>query len=62
MSKGEKTEFERFSEATKHLLSVSKEELNRREAEWKKGRKRKRKASKKPTERAASRDSGGDSA
>jgi hypothetical protein len=32
----ESKEFERFSETTKRLLSISKEELNRREAEWKK--------------------------
>jgi hypothetical protein len=54
-----KTEFEKFSETTKRLLSVSKEELNRREAEWKKERKQKRKA-KKPTAPAVSRDSGGE--
>jgi hypothetical protein len=38
------SEFEKFSETTKRLLSVSKEELSRREAEWKKERKRKSKA------------------
>jgi hypothetical protein len=53
----EKTDYEKFSETTKRLLGVSKEELNRREAEWKKQRKQKRKA-KKPTGRGASRDSG----
>jgi hypothetical protein len=58
MSK-EKTEFEKFSATTKRLLSVSKEELNRRDAEWKEQRKKKRKP-KKPSGRGASRDSGGD--
>jgi hypothetical protein len=52
-----KSEYDRFSETTKHLLSISKEELKRREAEWKKQRKQKRKA-KKPSERGVSRDSG----
>ena len=55
----DKNEFEKFSETTKRLLSVSKEELNRREAEWKKQRVEQRK-SKKPSERGVSRDSGGD--
>ena len=45
-----KSEFENFSATTKRLVSVSKEEFNRREAEWKKQRekegKRKRKAAK----------------
>jgi len=31
-----KSEFQKFSEMTKRLLSVSKKEFNRREAEWKK--------------------------
>lgn len=55
----EKSEFAKFFDMTKCLLSVSKEEFNRREAEWKKARKHKRKASKKSSERGASRDSGG---
>jgi len=40
------TPFERFRDATKHVLSVSKEELARREAKWKKEKRRKRKKSK----------------
>lgn len=43
----EKSEFEKFSDLTTRLLSVSKEELNRREAEWKRQRKNKRKATNK---------------
>lgn len=42
----EKTEFERFSDTTKRLMSVSKEEFNRREAEWKKQREQRPKAKK----------------
>lgn len=56
---GKNPEFEKFSETTKRLLNVSKEELNRREADWKKEREKQRKA-KKPTGRGVSRDSGGD--
>jgi len=52
----EKSEFEKFSETTKRLVNVSKEEFNRREAEWKKQRKKK---SKKTSGRGVSRDSGG---
>ena len=56
-----KSEFEKFSDLTTRLLSVSKEELNRREEEWKKQRKqRPKRKSKNPSERGASRDSGGD--
>ena len=36
------TPYERFVAATKRVLSVSKEELARREIEWKKRRRRKR--------------------
>ena len=54
----EKTEFEKFSDTTKRLLSVSKEELSRREAEWKKQRAKQRKSNK-SSGRAASRDSDG---
>lgn len=54
----EKTEFEKFSDTTKRLLSVSKLELNRREVAWKEGRKRKRQMAKKSSGRAVSRDSG----
>ena len=52
--KKEKTDFEKFSEATKQLMSVPKSEIDRRHAEWEKQRERKRKAK---TLRRASRDS-----
>lgn len=53
-----KTEFEKFSDTTKRLMSVSKEEFNRREAKWKKQREKQRKV-KKTSGRGVSRDSGG---
>jgi hypothetical protein len=37
-----KLEFKRFDAATSKILSVSHEELQRREAQWKKQRKRKK--------------------
>lgn len=40
----EKTEYEKFSEATKRIMSVSKEEFQRREDEWRKQRELERKA------------------
>jgi hypothetical protein len=58
--KDDNTEFERFSKTTKRLMSVSKEEFHRREAEWKRARKHKRKASKKSRGGGVSRDSGDD--
>lgn len=54
-------EFDKFSDLTKRLIGVSKEEFNRREAEWKKERERQRK-SKKQISRGVSRDSGEDNA
>jgi hypothetical protein len=53
----EKTEFAKFSDLTTRLLSVSKEEISKREAEWKKARKHKRKAVRKTSESGVSRDS-----
>ena len=41
-----KTEFERFDNAMRQVLSVSKEELLKREAKWKKARERKKRAEK----------------
>ena len=42
--KREKTPYEKFVEATKRILSVSKKELDRREVEWRKKREEKRRA------------------
>ncbi|HET9184021.1 MAG TPA: hypothetical protein VFP59_17975 [Candidatus Angelobacter sp.] len=53
------SEFDRFSDLTKRLLAVPKKEIDRRHEEWKKEKDRSHKT-KKPTERGASRDSGGD--
>lgn len=53
--KNEKTEYERFTEATRQLLSVPKKEIDRRHEEWAKEKEKRRKAKK--TLRA-SRDSG----
>lgn len=50
----EKTEFEKFSEATKKIMSVSKEEFQRREAEWRKQRELERKAKKRRASRVSS--------
>ena len=55
----DKTEYEKFSKTTKRLMGVSKEEFNRREAEWKKQREKQRKL-KKTSGHDASRDSGDD--
>jgi len=41
-----KTEAERFDNAVRKIFSVSKEELLKREAKWKRERTRKRRASK----------------
>jgi hypothetical protein len=46
MSKEDKTEYERFSEATKHLMSVPKKEIDRRHEEWAKEKEKRRKAKK----------------
>lgn len=56
MSK-EKSEFDRFSNLTKRLLSVSKKELDKRHEEWAKEEHGRHKP-KKPSGRASSRDSG----
>ena len=42
-----KTEFERFDNAMRQMLSVSKKDLLKREAKWKRERTRKRRANKK---------------
>ena len=49
--KKEKTEFEKFSEATKHLMSVPKTEIDKRHKEWEKRKEqeRQRKAKSKKT-------------
>ncbi|HWZ44353.1 MAG TPA: hypothetical protein VNW97_12815 [Candidatus Saccharimonadales bacterium] len=44
--KKEPTEFEKFSEATKHLMSVPKKEIDRRHEEWAKEKEKRRKAKK----------------
>lgn len=41
-----KTDFDRFKEATARILTVSKEELERREAEWRKEREKQQKGKK----------------
>ena len=53
------SEFQKFSDLTKHLLSVPKKEIDKRHEEWKKKKDRKHKP-KSPTERGVSRDSGDD--
>jgi hypothetical protein len=53
--KKDKTEFEKFSDATKLLMSVPKKEIDRRHEEWAKEKEKRRKTKK--TLRA-SRDSG----
>jgi hypothetical protein len=52
-----KSEFQKFSEMTKRLLSESKKEFNRREAEWKKQPEKQCKTTK-TSGRGVSRDSG----
>jgi hypothetical protein len=42
--KPEPTEFQKFDTAVGKMLSVSRRELKRREADWKKQRKRKKRA------------------
>jgi len=44
--KKEETEFDKFSGATKHLMSISKMEIDRRHEEWSKEKEKKRKAKK----------------
>jgi len=41
-----KTEFERFDNAVRQVLTVSKEELLKREAKWKRARARKKRTKK----------------
>jgi hypothetical protein len=55
----EKTEFEKFSDMTKRLLSVPKAEIDKRHKEWQQEKDRTHKP-KKPSVRGVSRDSGGD--
>lgn len=50
----EKTEYEKFSEATRRIMSVSKEEFQRREAEWRKQREQQRKTTKRRASRVSS--------
>jgi hypothetical protein len=52
------SEFKKFSEVTKRLLSVPKKEIDRRHEEWKKQKDRSHKP-KKTTSRGVSRDSDG---
>jgi hypothetical protein len=52
----EKNEFENFAALTKRLLSVPKNEIDKRHKAWEREKDRKHK----PKKRAVSRDSGGD--
>lgn len=54
-----KSEFEKFSDLTKRLLSVPKKEIDKRHKEWEEEKDRKHKP-KKTSGRGVSRDSGGD--
>jgi hypothetical protein len=47
-------EFEKFDSAIKKILSVSHDELKRREKEWKKQRAKKKRAKPSPASRASS--------
>jgi hypothetical protein len=47
------SEFEKFDDAMKKILSVSHEELQRREKEWKRKRARKKRAKSSPASRAS---------
>ena len=55
--KEDKTDFEKFSELTKRLMSVPKSEIDKRHKEWEKRREREQQRKAK-TLRRASRDSG----
>jgi hypothetical protein len=55
------TEFERFSNVVKKVLSVSKEEMDRRLAADPRGHYKSEKKKRKPAKASASRASGGDS-
>ena len=50
----EKTEYEKFSDATKRIMGVSKEEFQRREAEWRKQREKERGANVRRSSRVSS--------
>lgn len=50
----EKTEYEKFSDATKKIMGVSKEEFQRREEEWRKQRELERKTKKRHASRVSS--------
>ena len=50
----EKTEFEKFSDATKRIMSVSKDEFLKREAEWREQREQQRKIKKRRASRVSS--------
>ena len=50
----EKTEYEKFSDATKKIMGVSREEYLRREAEWRKEHQKERGSKKKRVSRASS--------
>jgi len=49
-----KTDFEKFDATVRKVLSVSHEELQRREREWKRMRARKKRAKTSPASRASS--------
>jgi hypothetical protein len=59
MKDKEKSEFEKFSDVTKRLLSVPKTEIDKRHKKWAQEKDRKHKP-KKTSGRGVSRDSGGD--
>lgn len=42
MKEHEKTEYERFSDATKHLMSIPKKEIDKRHEKWLKEKEKKR--------------------
>jgi hypothetical protein len=46
-------EFEKFDNTMQKILSVSREELQRRETEWKRGRKKKKRTKTSPASRAS---------
>jgi hypothetical protein len=52
------TEFEKFDATMRIVLSVSHEELQRREAEWKRNRKKKKRAKTSPASRASNAPNG----
>ena len=48
-----KSEFDKFSEATKRIMGVSKEELKKREEDWKQQKEKERKAKKRGVSRVS---------